>query len=154
MCYGKSDKELIIESYDYPKNLCEFLSEEYAYQFDEPAIEEEIKNWENENNVKIPSMFREWLLLAKNCDMSDRCWSIFPPEIEDGENVLIGSFSVDGEYLFFSKKTGEFFTTLDGEVEEYDSFDSVLVNISVGLEDEAEEIFGEDWIEEFEEKYK
>ena len=43
MYYEKSDKELIIESYDHLKKLCEFLSEEYAYQFDEPATEEEIK---------------------------------------------------------------------------------------------------------------
>lgn len=149
----KSDKELIIESYDYLKNLCEFLSEDYESQFEEPATEEEIKNWENENNVEIPSMFKEWLLLTKNCDMSDRCCRIFWPEIEDEDNVLIGNFIGDGEYLYFSKKTGEFFTILDGEVEEYDSFDSVLVNISVGLEEEAEEIFGEDWMKEFEEKY-
>ena len=67
------------------------------------------------------------------------------------ENVLVGSFIGDGEYLYFSGKSGQFFTVFDGEVEEYDSFDSVLTSISVDLEEKAEEIFGEDWLEEFEE---
>ncbi len=150
----KSDKELILESYDYLKKLCGFISDDYEYGFDEPATEEEITNWENENNVKIPSMFKEWLLLTKSCDMADRCWRIFWPEVEDDENVLIGSFVGDGEYLYFSPKTGEFFTVFDGETEEYDSFESVLVNISFDLEEKAEEIYGEDWTDELEEKYE
>ena len=75
------------------------------------------------------------------------------PEIDEDEpeNVLVGSFIGDGEYLYFSGKSGQFFTVFDGEVEEYDSFDSVLTSISVDLEEKAEEIFGEDWLEEFEE---
>lgn len=42
----KSDKELIKESYDHLKNLCDFLSDEYEYKFEAPASEEEINNWE------------------------------------------------------------------------------------------------------------
>ena len=41
----------------------------------------------------------------------------------------------------------------EGEDEEYDSFDSVLTYISVDLEEKAEEIFGNDWLEEFEGQY-
>lgn len=149
----KSAKELIMESYDYLKNLCDFISEDYEYEFEKPATEEEINNWVIENNIEIPSMFKEWLLLTKNCGMADRCWRIFWPEIEDDDNVLIGSFVGDGEYLYFSSKTGEFFTIFDGEVEEYDSFDSVLAYISADLEEKAEEIYGEDWTDEFDEKY-
>ena len=150
---GKSDKELIMESYDYLKNLCDFISEDYEYEFEKPATEEEINNWVIENNIEIPSMFKEWLLLTKSCDMADRCWCIFWPEVEDEDNVLIGSFVGDGEYLYFSGKTGEFYTIFDGEVEEYDSFDSVLAYISADLEEKAEEIYGEDWSDEFDEKY-
>lgn len=149
----KSDKELIKESYDYLKNLCDFLSDEYEYKFEAPASEEEINNWEKENDAVIPSMLKEWLLLTKNCNMSDRSWQLFFPEIDDTENVLVGSFTGDGEYLYFSRETGDFFTTFDGETEQYDSFDSVLTYISVDLEDKAEDIFGEDWLETFEDQY-
>jgi hypothetical protein len=149
----KSNKELIKDSYDYLKDLCDFLSNEYEYQFDVPATEKELQNWEIKNNISIPSMLREWLLLTKNCNMSNRSWRLFFPEVDETENVLVGSFSGDGEYLFFSKETGIFFTIFDGDIEEYDSFDSVLTYISVDLEDKAEEIYGEDWLEEFEEHY-
>ena len=82
--------------------------------------------------------------------MSNRAWRLFWPEIDETGNVLVGSFVGDGEFLYFSKETGEFFTLFDGEKEEFDSFDSVLTYISVDLEDKAEEIFGEDWLEKFE----
>jgi hypothetical protein len=149
----KSNKELIRESYGYLKDLSEFVSDEYEYRFDAPATEEEIQNWETENKIQIPSMLKEWLLLTKNCDTANRCWQLYFPEIDEDEpeNVLVGSFIGDGEYLYFSGKSGQFFTVFDGEVEEYDSFDSVLTSISVDLEEKAEEIFGEDWLEEFEE---
>ena len=149
----KSNKELIRESYGYLKDLSEFVSDEYEYRFDAPATEEEIQNWETENKIQIPSMLKEWLLLTKNCDMANRCWQLYFPKIDEDEpeNVLVGRFIGDGEYLYFSGKSGQFFTVFDGEVEEYDSFDSVLTSISVDLEEKAEEIFGEDWLEEFEE---
>ena len=149
----KSDKELINESFDYLKDLCDFLSDEYDYEFEDPATEEEIKDWEKENGISIPPMLKEWMLLTKNCNMSNRSWCFFWPEIDETENVLVGSFVGDGEYLYFSKETGEFFTTFEGDVEGYDSFDSVLTYISVDFEDKAEEIFGEDWLEEFENQY-
>ncbi|WP_295091358.1 hypothetical protein [Ruminococcus sp.] len=149
----KSDKELIKESYDYLKDLCDYLSDEYEYEFEAPATEEEIKNWEKENKINIPSMFREWLLLTKNCNMANRSWRLFWPEIDETVNVLVGSFIGDGEYLYFSKETGVFFTLFEGDEEDFDSFDSVLTYISVDLEDKAEEIFGEDWLEEFENQY-
>ena len=99
-------------------------------------------------------MLKEWLLLTKNCDMADRSWQLFWPEIDENEpeNVLIGSFVGDGEYLYFSKESNQFFTEYDGELEEYESFDSVLTEISVDLEERAEEIFGEDWLDEFEDQ--
>lgn len=146
----KSDKELIKESYDYLRDLCDFLSDEYEYEFEAPATEEEINDWEKENKINIPSMLKEWLLLTKNCNMSNRSWHLFLPEIDETGDVLVGSFVGDGEYLYFSKDSGDFFTTFEGEVEEYDSFDSVLTYISVDLEEKAEELFGEDWLEEFE----
>ena len=144
----------IKESYDYLKNLCKFLSDYYEYRFDSPATEEEITEWENKNKVKIPSMLKEWLLLTKECDMTDRCWCLYWPEIDESDKVLIGSFGGDGEYLYFSKTTGEFFAIFEGEIESYESFDSVLVYISLDLEEKAEEIYGEDWLKVFEEQYE
>ncbi len=146
----KNDKELICESYDYLKQLCEFLVDYYDYRFYEPVSIEEIEKWEIENEIKIPLMLKEWLLLTKSCNMSNRAWRLFWPEIDETGNVLVGSFVGDGEFLYFSKETGEFFTIFDGEKEKFDSFDSVLTYISVDLEDKAEEIFGEDWLEKFE----
>ena len=146
----KNDKELICESYDYLKQLCEFLVDYYDYRFYEPVSIEEIEKWEIENEIKIPLMLKEWLLLTKSCNMSNRAWRLFWPEIDETGNVLVGSFVGDGEYLYFSKISGQFFTIFDGEKENFDSFDSVLTYISVDLEDKAEEIFGEDWLEKFE----
>ena len=146
----KNDKELIYELNDYLKQLCEFLVDYYDYRFYEPVSIEEIEKWEIENEIKIPLMLKEWLLLTKSCNMSNRAWRLFWPEIDETGNVLVGSFVGDGEFLYFSKETGEFFTLFDGEKEEFDSFDSVLTYISVDLEDKAEEIFGEDWLEKFE----
>lgn len=146
----KNDKELICESYDYLKQLCEFLVDYYDYRFYEPVSIEEIEKWEIENEIKIPLMLKEWLLLTKSCNMSNRAWRLFWPEIDETGNVLVGSFVGDGEYLYFSKISGQFFTLFEGEKEEFDSFDSVLTYISVDLEDKAEEIFGEDWLEKFE----
>lgn len=149
----KSDRELIKESYDHLKKLCNFLSDEYEYEFESPSTEEEINNWEKENNIELPSMLKEWFLLTKNCNMSNRMWRIFWPKVDKTDSVLIGSFIGDGEFLFFSKESCGFFTTFEGEVEEYDSFDSVLTYISIDLEEKAEEIFGENWTDEFDEKY-
>ena len=149
----KSNKELIRESYGYLKDLSEFISDEYEYRFDAPATEEEIQNWETENKIQIPSMLKEWLLLTRSCNMSDREWRLFWPEIDETGDVLVGSFIGDGEYLYFSKDSCNFYTTFEGEDEEYDSFDSVLTYISVDLEEKAEETFGENWLEEFEEQY-
>lgn len=146
----KNDKELICESYDYLKQLCEFLVDYYDYRFYEPVSIEEIEKWEIENEIKIPLMLKEWLLLTKECNILNRRFRLFFPENDETANVLVGSFVGDGEYLYFSKISGQFFTIFDGEKENFDSFDSVLTYISVDLEDKAEEIFGEDWLEKFE----
>ena len=55
----KNDKELIRESYDYLKDLCDFLSDEYEYEFEDPATEKEILDWESENKIKLPSMLKD-----------------------------------------------------------------------------------------------
>ena len=62
----------ILMQYDHLKYLCDFLSDEYEYEFEAPAAEKELLDRENENKIKLPSMLKEWLLLTQNCNISDR----------------------------------------------------------------------------------
>ena len=101
------------------KNLSSMLNPKS--EFDTPYSFEKIEEWEKNNGVKIPDMYKSWLLLTSFARIMDGRIELFFPEISDPdkEDVYIGSLGYGGDSLFFSKKTGAFYAIGDEE-EEYD----------------------------------
>ena len=79
---------------------------------------------------------------------------LFFPEIStpDKEDVYIGSLGYGSDSLYFSKITGAFYAIGDDR-EEYEDFLDFLTYVHVTLEDEAEEEYGEEWLEIYDEKF-
>ena len=46
------------------KNIVEQLNEQGKMKYLEAASEEQIKKFETENNVKLPSKYKEWILFS------------------------------------------------------------------------------------------
>ena len=124
------------------------------YSFDPPASYEEISDWEKDNNVRIPDMYKSWLLLTSFARIMDGRIELFFPEISDPdkEDVYIGSLGYGGDSLFFSKKTGAFYAIGDEE-EEYEDFLDFLTYVQKTMEDEAEEEYGEEWLSLYDERF-
>ena len=70
----------------------------------------------------------------------------------DKEDVYIGSLGYGSDSLYFSQKTGAFYAIGDDR-EEYEDFLDFLTYVHVTLEDEAEEEYGEEWLEIYDEKF-
>ena len=124
------------------------------YSFDPPASYEEISDWEKDNNVRIPDMYKSWLLLTSFARIMDGRIELFFPEISDPdkEDVYIGCLGYGGDSLFFSKKTGAFYAIGDEE-EEYEDFLDFLTYVQITMEDEAEEEYGEEWLSLYDERF-
>ena len=123
------------KEFDEIVKLCEEKIQEYgdhASYFMEPATEEEILEWENATNTRIPETYREWLKLTKSCQICQTTASYFFPKVEQPkyipeDYVVIGYVVGDGEVMCFSKSKGNFITYFEGKVnEEYKDFIEVL----------------------------
>lgn len=134
------------------KNISSML--EKKTEFDAPCPSEKIEEWEKTNGVKIPEMYKSWLLLTSYARIMDGGIELFFPEIStsDNENVYIGSLGYGSDSLYFSQKTGAFYAIGDDR-EEYEDFLDFLTYVHVTLEDEAEEEYGEEWLEIYDEKF-
>ena len=114
------------KEFDEIVKLCREKAEEYgehASYFMEPATEEEIVKWEEENNIKMPEDYKEWLKLTSSCQLCFTIASFIFPQTEQidflpDDYVLIGYVVGDGEVLCFSKSTGKYFTYFEGKVNE------------------------------------
>lgn len=124
-------------------------------EFDTPYSFEKIEEWEKINGVKIPDMYKSWLLLTSYARIMDGRIELFFPEIStpDKEDVYIGSLGYGSDNLYFSRKTGAFYAIGDAK-EEYEDFLDFLTYVHVTMEDEAKEEYGEEWIEIFNEKFE
>ena len=142
----------IKDEFEDINNISSMLNSDYS--FDPPASSEEISNWEKENNIKIPDMYKSWLMLTKYARIMDGKFELFFPEIStpDKEDVYIGSLGYGSDSLYFSKITGAFYAIGDDR-EEYEDFLDFLTYVHVTLEDEAEEEYGEEWLEIYDEKF-
>lgn len=77
----------------------------------------------------------------------------FPKLVSFHEDaVMVGSRAAGSDHLLFSKETGDFFDFGDYE-EEYEDFCDLLASVYMSMEDEAEEEFGEDWLDVYNEKF-
>lgn len=122
--------------------------------FDPPASSEEISNWEKDNSIKIPDMYKSWLMLTKYARIMGGEFELFFPEISKWHKdaVVIGRIGGSGEELLFSSKTGYIYS-IDDEKKEYEDFVDFLAYVYIRLEDEAENEFGESWTDIYDEKF-
>ena len=125
----------------------------YDYSFDPPASYEEISDWEKDYNVRIPDMYKSWLMLTKYARIMGGEFELFFPEISKHyENaVLIGSIGCSKE-LLFSSDTGEIYS-IEDEIDEYEDFHDFLTYVQITMEDEAEEEYGEEWLSLYDERF-
>ena len=87
-------------------------------EFDVPYPFEKVEEWEKSNRVKIPDMYKSWLLLTSYARIMDGRIELFFPEIvnSDKEDVYIGSIGYGTDDLYFSKNTGAFYVVLLSKV--------------------------------------
>lgn len=142
----------IKDAFDDIRNIASILSRTSV--FEKGVSIEELVDWEKDNAISMPDMYKSWLLLTSYARIMDGRIELFFPEISnsDKEDVYIGSLGYGTEHFYFSKNTGAFYTIGDDK-EEYEDFLDFLTYVQVTMEDEAEEEYGEDWSDEFDEKY-
>lgn len=126
--------------------LCKEAEVEYGENssyFNEPISEQEMTDWEEENGVKIPESYKEWLRFTGKCRIVSNTATFWGPEkfhsdIVPEELVVIGEMIGDGEVVCFSKETGEFIRFFEGrENGIYKDFEGILKVIIRSLSDEC-----------------
>jgi hypothetical protein len=142
----------ISDDFEDIKKLSSILNQKS--EFDSPASNKEISEWEEKTKIKIPDMYRSWLMLTSYARIMNGRIELFFPEIStsDKEDVYIGSLGYGTDDLYFSKNTGAFYTIGDDE-EEYEDFPDFLTYVYVTMEDEAEEEYGDDWTNIYDAKF-
>lgn len=134
--------------------LCEKAVPEYgekASYFNKGASEEEMKQWEEENRIRIPESYKEWLRFSVDCQIRQNLAGFYFPrfaEIVPPDLVIIGWLIGDGELLCFSKENGNFIRWFEGKVnDEFENFADMLKEIirmlkeESGISKEAEDLF-------------
>jgi len=136
----------IKENFEYIKKMCRLLSESRKSEFAPPATEKKISDWEKQNGITIPEQYREWLLLTEHAYIYGSRFELFFPEVyNDDDYIFIGEIIGDGEVLYFSKADDTIYSDFEGEITEYKDFDDFLVYLEITLEEYAEDVFGENW---------
>ena len=119
-CFMENIIQEVKDGFEDINKLSSILN--YDYSFDPPASYEEISDWEKDYNVRIPDMYKSWLMLTKYARIMGGEFELFFPEISKHyENaVLIGSIGCSKE-LLFSSDTGEIYS-IEDEIDEYEDF--------------------------------
>ena len=119
--------------------ICEELHEEYTFMFCEPVSEEALAAWENENGIKLPESYKDWLRFSNGAVIHDNLahfYSLNALEVKNelfDDLVVIGELIGDGERLCFSKSTGKFVRNNHGEEREYEDFKSFLTRMVIRM---------------------
>ena len=136
-------KEQIREIFE----LCEKAIPEHgddSSYFKEPVSEQEMIDWEEKNNIKIPESYKEWLRFTGDCRMvsiSANLWgpSKFHQKYVPEDLVVIGEVVGDGEVICFSKSTGCYVSFFEGRIaQDYENFEKVLEMIMDLIDEEWE----------------
>lgn len=142
----------IKDAFDDIRNIASILSR--ASVFDQGVSIEELVDWEKNNLISMPDMYKSWLSLTSYSRIIEGEFEIFMPKNsdEDSEGILIGIIGGGLRYLYFSKKDCSVYTIGDERIE-YEDFNDFLSYVYIMLEDEAQDEYGEEWIEIFNEKF-
>ncbi len=113
--------------------LCNALQDEYESRFFEPVDENVMRQWENENKIMIPELYKEWLRFSNGAVIRGALAHFYGVEGFEVNNpnypedcVMIGDLIGDGERLAFSKTTGKILRINHGRCREYNDFVSFL----------------------------
>lgn len=113
--------------------LCNALQDEYESRFFEPVDENVMRQWENENKIMIPELYKEWLRFSNGAVIRGVLAHFYGVEGFEVNNpnypedcVMIGDLIGDGERLAFSKITGKILRINHGRCREYNDFVSFL----------------------------
>ena len=126
-------------------NACQEAEKEYGENssyFNDPVSEEEMTEWEEANEVKIPESYKEWLRFTGKCRIVSNTATFWGPkefhsEYVPEDLVVIGEMVGDGEVVCFSKETQEFFEFFEGQKNcAYDDFIGILNEILRTLKNE------------------
>ena len=111
----------------------ELEDEGYYFKYYPPVTEEALSSWENEHNIKIPESLKDWLRFSDYADICSELAIIngvedfkIDCELVPDEMVIIGEVIGDGEFIGFSKETGEIMREDHGEITRLKSFDIFL----------------------------
>lgn len=136
--------------------LCKDSEEEYgekASYFNEAVSEQEMTEWEEENGVKIPESYKEWLRFTGKCRIVSNTATFWGPsefhsKYVPEDLVVIGEMVGDGEVICFSKSSGEIVRFFEGkENGTYKGFGDILKAImrmskaDSGLSNDAKILF-------------
>ena len=113
--------------------LCNALQDEYESRFFEPVDENVMRQWENENKIMMPELYKEWLRFSNGAVIRGVLAHFYGVEGFEVNNpnypedcVMIGDLIGDGERLAFSKTTGKILRINHGRCREYNDFVSFL----------------------------
>ena len=142
----------IKDAFDDIRNIASILSRTSV--FDQGVSIEELVDWEKNNLISMPDMYKSWLSLTSYSRIIEGEFEIFMPKNsdEDSEGILIGIIGGGLRYLYFSKNDCSVYTIGDERIE-YEDFNDFLSYVYIMLEDEAQDEYGEEWIEIFNEKF-
>lgn len=113
--------------------LSEKLCEEHDFCFPPPATEAEIALQEQEINAKIPDSYKDWLRFSNGVQLNGLLVKFLGvkalgkgTQFVSGEYVVIARVIGDGEFLCFSKETGDIVWEDHGNIKKYGTFNSFL----------------------------
>lgn len=118
--------------------LCEKNDSESGVKesyFKAPIEETKMSKWEEENGVKIPESYKEWLRFTEKCRIVSNTatfWGTdeFHSNYVPNNLIVIGEMVGDGEVICFRKDNGEFVEYFEGSVcESYSDFRGVINEI-------------------------
>lgn len=113
--------------------LSQRLENDYDFIYDPPATEAEITLWEIEHQIKIPESIKEWLRFSGYSNICNELSVIkgvksyeVDCELVPDDLVIIGEVIGTGEFLCFSKRTGEIVRYDFEETRRYKDFKDFL----------------------------
>lgn len=149
---SNSLKAQIEELIDFCSKIDNESGTESSY-FEEPIDESEMSKWEEENGVKIPESYKDWLRFSRKCQIDQTTATFWGPH-EFHSNyvpedlIVIGEMIGDGEVVCFSKTTGKIINYFEGNTTKEDAnFDQKIKDIidilrgNCGLSKKAQELF-------------
>ncbi len=155
--FYEEDAPITVQDYyEDIRKICAVMDElGGSCTFEPPATEQELQEAEQEIGCPIPELYKQWLTLTKYANMTDGGSELFLPcNCEGTDYVCVGTVIGDGDDYYFNKKTERFFREFEGrEITLFDSFIDLLGDLYCWLEQCADDEYGEEWEEVYDEMF-